>query len=131
MTQLYFLSILCNSLCGYLLFSGKEGDNTQKIEIFNNPTFQLSLGIISIVTGVLKLLSPAKFLIVGDLFPAVAGVVGGFLMIFGIKGRTSSSSVPGSLEVISANLMRVKKPIGLGLIAIAILHFLFPELLFL
>ena len=129
MIQLYFLSIVCNSLCGYILFSGNESENSLKIEALNNPTFQLVLGIISIVTGVLKLLSPTRFIILGDLFPAIAGVIGGFMMIFGISRKDSSSQ--GSLEVISTGLLNFRKPIGLGLLGAALLHFLFPNWLFL
>ena len=129
MIQLYFLSIVCNSLCGYLLFSGNENENSLKIEALNNPTFQLVLGIISIVTGVLKLLSPTRFIILGDLIPAIAGIVGGFMMIFGISRKGNSSQ--GSLEVISSGLLNFRKPIGLGLLGAALLHFLFPNWLFL
>ena len=131
MIQLYFLSIFCNSLIGYTLFSENEGESPKKIEALNNPTFQLVLGILSIVTGVLKLLSPTRFIILGDLLPAAAGIIGGFMMIFGISRKESSSPTPGSLEVLSVSLLRFRKPIGLGLLAAAILHFLFPNWLFL
>ena len=130
MIQLYFLSILCNSLCGYILFDGNEEGSKPKIDALNNPTFQLVLGIVSIVTGVLKFLSPTRIIILGDLLPAVAGIVGGFLMIFGVS-RKDSPPAPGSLEIISKNLLQFKKPIGLGLLAAAALHFLFPNWLFL
>ena len=131
MIQLYFLSILCNSLIGYILFGGNEEGGALKIEIINNPTFQLVLGILSMVTGVLKLLSPTRFIILGDLLPAVAGIAGGFIMIFGISRKDNSSPTSGSLEIISASLLRFRKSIGLGMLAAAVLHFLFPNWLFL
>jgi hypothetical protein len=134
MIQLYFLSILCNGLSGYLLFAGNENGTVEKSRL-SNPTSHLALGILSAVVGVLKLLSPnpEKILILGDLLPAAGGVAAGFMMIFGIY-RQDMSSTPqaqGTLDKFGIDLLRFRKFIGLGLIAIAILHFLFPEALFL
>jgi len=129
MIQLYFLSILCNSISGYILLS--ENENINKIEPLNNPTFQLTLGILAIVTGVLKLLSPMRFPILGDLIPAAGGVVAGFMIIFGISRQDKPSPSPNSLETLCTSLLRFRKPLGLGLLAASILHFLLPEALFL
>jgi len=136
MIQLYFLSILCNGISGYLLFSGNEGEsiNSQKF----SPVFYLVLGILSAVTGVLKLLSPTmdKIFILGDLIPAAAGIISGLMLIFGIYRRispvaSSEVSVSGSLDNIALNLLAFKKPIGISLLAVAVIHFLFPQALFL
>jgi len=140
MIQLYFLSVLCNALCGYLLFSGNENQEPEKQPFpLKNPTFNLVLGIISAVTGLLKLLSPSmgKILILGDLVPAAAGMIAGFLLIFGIyrndKSITSNESkgTGSSLDTVAASLLRLRKPLGIGLLATALVHFLFPETLFL
>jgi len=140
--QLYFLSILCNGLSGYILFSGNRGaeiDNGVHFSI-NNPTFHLVLGILSAVTGVLKLLSPSMGIpILGDLVPAAAGVAAGLLLIFGIYRRDASSSTDsadstettGKLDNLGGSMMRFRKTIGLGLLAIALIHFLFPQAIFL
>jgi len=141
MIQLYFLSILCNGLAGFLLFREKEdaavpegGISNEKLKFSaGNPTFHLVLGILSAVTGVLKLLSPAKFPVIGDLLPAAAGVMAGLMLIFGIYRQDVSSvpDTPGSLDLLGTSLLRFRKSIGLALLGIAILHFLFPEALFL
>ena len=141
MIQLYFLSVLCNGLCGYILFSGNEGqtvEEQQRFPVVNNPVFHLVLGIVSAVTGVLKLLSPSmdRILILGDLIPAAAGIIAGFLLIFGIyrqdKNLTSESAVmDNSLDNLASGLLRFRKPLGLGLFAAALIHFLFPQALFL
>jgi len=140
MIQLYFLSILCNGLAGYILFRQKEeGTDTEGIRFsIGNPTFHLVLGIISAVTGVLKLLSPVenKYPLLGDLLPAAAGVMAGLMLIFGIyrqdvSAASSQDTEKGSLDVIGANLLQFRKAIGLALISVAILHFLFPLALFL
>jgi len=135
MIQLYFLSILCNGLSGYLLFAGNENKMIEKTR-FSNPTYHLVLGILSAVVGVLKLLSPNadKILILGDLLPAAGGVAAGFLLIFGIYRQESSSAVQQtneSLDKYGVSLLRFRKSIGLGLLAVALLHFLFPQTLFL
>ena len=130
MIQLYFLSILCNGLCGYILFTGSNDETVDKQPFpFNNPTFLLVLGIISIVTGVLKLLTPVKgFPILGDLIPSVAGVIAGAVMIFGIhrKNTDSISENPGPLDQLCANLLHFRKYIGIGLLGIAFIHFFLP-----
>lgn len=136
MIQLYFLSILCNGLSGYLLFSGNEGEAINSRTF--SPVFYLVIGILSAVTGVLKLLSPTldNIFILGDLLPAAAGVIAGGMLIFGIYRRSapassSEVSASGSLDSIAVNLLTFKKPIGISLLAIAVIHFLFPQALFL
>ncbi|MDR2965463.1 MAG: hypothetical protein LBU88_06780 [Treponema sp.] len=136
MLQLYFLSILCNSLCGYILFTGSEDQDVEKsIFSLNNPTFHLVLGIISTVTGILKLLSPIgeKHFFFGDLIPAAAGIIAGFLLIFGIyrQDTYALSESHKTLDNFAAKLLSIRKPLGLGLLAAAALHFLFPGALFL
>jgi len=143
MIQLYFLSIICNGLSGYLLFSGNEnaneGEKAEKTR-FSNHTFHLVLGILSAVVGVLKLLSPNadKILILGDLLPSAGGIAAGFLLLFGICRQDTlpasiakESPTQDSLNKLGVSLLRYRKSIGLGLLAVAFLHFLFPETLFL
>jgi len=133
MIQLYFLSILCNGLSGYLLFSGNDSEAVENSRF--NPTAHLVLGILSAVVGVLKLLSPAMdtTFFFGDLFPAVGGIAAGYLLIFGIYRQDSFSTSPpgGSLDKFGVNLLRFRKFIGLGLMAVAVLHFLVPKIIFL
>jgi len=136
MVQLYFLSILCNALSGYVLFTGNDNKTSEKPPSFaDNPTFNLVLGILSAVTGVLKLLSPTvdKIPILGDLVPAISGVAAGLVLIFGIYRQSTPSASPStnSLDSLAGTILAFRKPFGLGLLAVALLHFLFPEALFL
>jgi predicted benzoate:H+ symporter BenE len=133
MIQLYFLSIVCNGLAGYVLFAGSDSKIREKTNFsINNTTFYLVLGIISIVTGVLKLLSPTLdgIPILGDLLPAAAGVIAGIMLIFGIY-RQDTSEKSGELDRFGTSLLAFRKPIGLALMAVALVHFLFPQALFL
>jgi len=132
MPQLYFLSILCNGFAGYVLFKDTDGDVDNSQSSLKKPTFILVLGIMCAVTGILKLLSPSfgGILILGDLIPAAAGVIAGLMLIFGIY-RNDLSAKAGELDRLGVSLLTFRKPIGLGLMVIALLHFLVPEALFL
>ena len=142
MEQLYFLSILCNGLGGYILISGGNEENETiensavRFSIYN-PTFQFIFGILSAATGVLKLLSPFEksIPILGDLVPALAGIAGGFILIFSHYRRNVSSSSSlveeGKLDRAGESLLRYRKVLGLGLLAVALLHFLFARAFFL
>ena len=143
MIQLYFLSILCNGLTGYILFAGDESHTDEKsIVFYNTPTFHLVLGILSAVTGILKILSPTVLeaaspggglLILGDLIPAAAGIVAGFMLIFGIyrKDNSSGNQPAEPMNVLGASLLGLRKPIGIVLLGVAVLHFLFAKIIFL
>jgi hypothetical protein len=134
---LYFLSILCNGLAGYVLFAGKDSESNGKGGFsVKNPIFYLVLGIISAVIGILKLLSPLHkldfsegIIILGDLLPAAGGIIAGLMLIFGIY-KDASFKVE-KLENIGLSLLAFRRPIGIGLIVIAFVHFLFGQLLFL
>jgi len=127
MIQLYFLSIVCNGLAGYFIFSENKNNIDKPAE--TTPTFHLVLGILCAVTGVLKILSPAEkgLFFLGDLLPAAAGIIAGLVLIFGIY-RQNAAVKTGELERIGTNLLAFKKPIGIGLMCSALLHFIFGGL---
>jgi hypothetical protein len=136
MIQLYFLSILFNGLTGYILSFGGDGpDDSIETGVrfsLNDDTFRLVLGILSAVTGLLKLLSPTdgKFPVAGDLIPAVLGLGAGFILAFGYY-RERSTVDSEQMNHMAETLDRHKKWIGLVFLASAALHFLFPTALFL
>jgi len=132
MIQLYFLSVLCNGLAGFILFAGDDKGIESAPFSISNPTFNLVLGILSAVTGILKLLSPLRngLFILGDLLPAAAGIVSGLILIFGIN-RQSADSKTGELDHLGTNLLVFRRPIALGLMITAVVHFIFGELIFL
>jgi hypothetical protein len=139
MIQLYFLSILCNSVTGYILILG-DGEEPESIETsmkwsLRNATFRLVLGILSAVIGILKLLSPSmdSIPILGDLIPALAGIVSGFILIFGYYREHSSAAFEGEgkLDRLGDAFLKYKKGVGFIMLASAVLHFLFPQALLL
>ena len=136
MLQLYFLSILCNGIAGFLFVYGDalegKSDDDAKSSTFAGG-FKLIVGIVAAVTGVLKLLMPVRGVpILGDLLPAVAGMIAGFMLVYGFyRDNVSKSDDAGKLDMFGGALIVYKKPIGIACIAVAVLHFLFYGALFL
>jgi hypothetical protein len=119
---------------GYTLITEDEKD---ALEI--RPGFSLRdekirwiLGILCMITGILKLLSPTEgdVLILGDLVPAAIGFVAGLILVLENYRNRSTRESKENANFDKA-LMRNKKIIGFVAIAIAAVHFLFPKVLFL
>jgi hypothetical protein len=136
MIQFYFLSIIFNAAAGYCLITGGEdGDaatETSLLSSIRNETFRLILGILTSVTGLLKLLSSVQgdIPVVGDLLPALVGFITGFILLFEYYRRRTALASEVS-EKLEGLLIKNKKWIGFLALAVAGLHFLFPTVLFL
>jgi uncharacterized membrane-anchored protein len=134
MIQFYFLSILFNALTGYVLISD-EGSRPLEIRpgfSLGDETVRLVLGILSMVVGVLKLLSSVEgdLPVLGDIIPAVVGFISGFILVLEYyRERARAEDV--NPETINQVLVRNKKIIGFAAIITAALHFLFPTVLLL
>jgi hypothetical protein len=138
MIQFYLLSIVLNGLIGFLLVFGDviEGNSTANgFKLFlSSWGLRLFLGILAAITGIMKLLSPVLngMPILGDIFPALAGLTAGFILIFGFyRENSAKSETEGTLDRIGDAFLQYKKVLGVVLIIIAVLHFLFPTALLL
>jgi hypothetical protein len=138
MIQLYFLSVLFNGLAAYILIMGDGWEGIESSLRFSprNPIFRLVLGILSGATGILKLLSPSvdNVPVFGDLVPSLAGIIAGFVLIFGYyreSASVSASGAEGKLDRMGDVFLKYKKGVGFVLLVAAALHFLFPQALFL
>jgi hypothetical protein len=136
MIQFYFLSIFLNGLCGYTLIQNADDDSAAPDSGFRfslyNETFRFVLGAATIVTGLLKLLSSVRgdVPVVGDIVPALAGLLSGFVLVFEFyRGRSSLD--PEHTDKIEQVLVHNKKWVGYFALAAAALHFLLPTVLFL
>ena len=142
MVQLYFLSIVFNGLAGFLfvfadLSSGDSAENNVKFSSVGSG-FRLVIGILAAVTGILKLLLPmgaegrVGLPILGDLLPALASLVAGFMLIFGFyRERSPQVDSEEKINRFGEIALHYKKAVGMALLAAALLHFLFPAALFL
>ena len=137
MIQLYFLSIVFNGLAGFLFVFGDLGGNDSaednKKYSFLSVGFRLIVGLLAVIVGILKLLSPYEGIaILGDLLPAVAGIIAGFMLIYGFyRERSSNVDSEEKINRIGEAVLHYKKAIGILLLAAALLHFLLPRALFL
>jgi hypothetical protein len=124
---------------GFFLVS-ESLDTTEKGESFSkhpavpaflkNESLRLILGVLSMVMGLLKILSSRDIPVIGDLFPAAAGLVAGFVLVFDFY---RNQSVLEEDQTVNAGrfLLNHKKAVGFAAIAAAALHFLFPSVLLL
>jgi hypothetical protein len=133
MLPFYFLTILFNAVTGYVLaFCGAETRKGGFSFSLQNETFRLALGAASVLTGLFKLLSPVagNVPIVGDLFPALCNLGGGFILVF--EYYRNRSEVPSdAAEKISLFTEKYRKLAGIVSLAAAVLHFVFYPVLFL
>jgi hypothetical protein len=134
MIQLYFLSIFLNAIAGFILISDSgEGDMEIRTGLsFNNETVRLVLGILSMIIGVLKLLSATEgdIPVLGDFIPALTGFVSGFILVYEYY-REHSTLEPEKTGIINSVLLGHKRIIGFIAMIVGALHFLFPRVLFL
>ena len=130
MLQFYFLSIVLNALAGYILLTGDQDGALEFKSGFSlkDETFRLVTGILSVIVGLLKLLSPVEgnALVVGDLIPALSGFLCGFILLFEYYRSRSTLAIAEQSEKVDRLLVSNKKIIGVAAIIVAALHFLFP-----
>jgi hypothetical protein len=137
MIQFYFLSIFFNAIAGYMLITEEdrvEKSISDRFQLsFDNDTLRMILGVLSMVTGLLKLLSSVQgdVPVIGDFIPAVAGFAAGFILVFEYYREHSLTADTGKYERAEGFLMKNKRWIGFAVLAAAVLHFLFPQVLLL
>ena len=136
MLQFYFLSIVTNVLGGFLLASESITERFPGLaalaEQFEKNSTRMLFGIFTIIFGVLKLLSVTEgdVLVIGDLLPALSGIVIGSTLVVESYKQRSSVTTP-AVEKIDSAFVKNKSVIGIIGVVIGALHFLFPTVLFL
>jgi uncharacterized membrane-anchored protein len=136
MIQFYFLSVLFNAAAGYVLVMDEKtqdgGVTTGPYFFLDNDTIRLILGILTLISGLLKLLSAIQgdIPVIGDLLPAIMGLIAGFILIYEYYHTKTELELKNS-EILDRILLKNKKWVGFVAVASAILHFLFPSVLFL
>ena len=130
MLQFYFLSIFLNVVAGYLLFFWDDGVSSEGKSDFSlqGDAFVLIVGILSLLTGVVKIFSPVggRLPLIGDFIPAVVGILCSLVLLFGYYQRRTSIVDSEQTQKIDGMLAGNKKIIGGVAFAAAALHFLFP-----
>ncbi len=137
MLQFYLLSVIMNILAGMVLSAGFIDERVSFVsgmkDYFDGkPNAKLTIGVITFVVGFFKLLSVTRGDVpfVGDLLPAVAGLIMGFALFLDYyKSRSTATS--GFVATTEKLLLNNRNVIGLAGIVIGLLHFLLPRVLFL
>ena len=135
MLPVYLLSVVLNALTGIILSFCKEEPETGAVSFsLDNETVRFAIGGLSFITGLLKILSPVhgNVPVVGDLFPALAGLAGGFILLFDFyRSKAPDSPAVERMERIIAIIGHNRKIIGFVCITAAGLHFIFYPIIFL
>ena len=134
MEQFYFLSIIANLLSGLVLASEHLGNKISFFELINkffkNAGVRLVLAFLVVVVGLIKLVWPYQGIpVLGDLFPAAAGLGGGFTLLFDFI-RNKSDVTSETMTKMDKIFLGNKFIIGIGSILIALLHFFLNGIIF-
>jgi hypothetical protein len=138
MYQIYFLSIIINLIAGIVL-SVKLIESKFPVlgkfigDVSSNSFFRLWLGSAAAVVGIFKLLmvTPGDVRIIGDLLPALAGIIAGASLIFEYYRETKEKVFSPFFAKIADVLINYRPAWGLLALGAAALHFFFNQALFL
>ena len=127
MFQVYFLSVLTNVLVGLFLVFEKKLDSYSYFTEKKN-MISIILGFGAFIIGIAKFFVVAQpdIVIIGDLLPAVFGIVGGFCILlnyFLLYGKNEIILKP----VVQKIFVDWKKTIGVLTLVVGILHFIIPQ----
>ena len=124
MLQFYFLSVFFNLLTGFVLFN--DSKKLVELPLLKERVFRLVLGVLSALTGLIKLfvVVHTSAVIVGDFIPAVAGIAGGLALMI----QDDNEKLPDWFKKI---FITNKFIVSIACLAVALLHFVFPGALFL
>ncbi|MDR2073271.1 MAG: hypothetical protein LBP60_07550 [Spirochaetaceae bacterium] len=122
------MSIVINVLAGclFILGGGEARGILLLFSALNNETVRLGIGILAVITGILKILSPVagNIPVLGDLVPALANLAGGLILVFEFYRNRSTIASPAA-ERIEDFVEKNKKLTGFICIISAALHFIF------
>lgn len=139
MIQFYLLSVLLNLLCGALLVSA-SGTAALPLARRLSPMLEYLgnrkiIGMLTILVGAQKLFHSlhGDLPILGDLVPALGGILSGAAFLAGFEGirEKGGKAVQGWPCRLKAWFSARRRVFGYFGMLSAVLHFLFPRVLFL
>ena len=137
MIQIYLLSVLTNLVAGAVLSVDGGEDRLRiasifRVELIGSSNFRLGLGLTTFLVGFFKFLSVTygDVPVVGDLIPALSGVIQGMILLVLYYRERSDISSP-ALDTLDRVFVSNRVMFGTAGVLIAVLHFLFPTVLFL
>jgi hypothetical protein len=139
MSQFYLLSIVSIFLSGFVLSGDYLGAKVPALGTFRawleNRGAALALGRLTAVIGFLKFFVRAPndtVPVAGDLLPAIAGLAVGATLFFEALLRKPSTPAGAAqqerpVDRYAKAVLTYRIPLGIVCVAIALLHFLFPQ----
>lgn len=127
MFQIYFLSVMCNISVGLFLFF--EGKITNSM--FFGPKKKISmviLGFASFIIGIVKLFVVCQpdVIFLGDLLPAIAGILGGMCLLMNFSVEYGKNQIRFN-PVLQTIFIDCKKLVGIFAFIVGVLHFILPQ----
>jgi hypothetical protein len=127
MLPIYYLSITLNALAGFILAFRQKETNAESLSFnLDSLTTRLLIGALCALIGFIKLLSPVidNIPFIGDFIPALAGLCGGFILIFDFYGKRATISSPKA-ELLADYVAKYRKVTGFICLGSAVLHLFF------
>ncbi|MFW5742807.1 MAG: hypothetical protein ACOC2D_05965 [Spirochaetota bacterium] len=132
MVQFYLLSVLSLILAGALAASGFLTERIASFaalsDLAERRSVATTVGVLALAIGILKFFVRAPgdgVAVVGDLLPAVAGIVTGGVLLLAQQHRPGERD-PEFPRSRTQMLVEYRDPIGLAGLLVGLLHFLFP-----
>lgn len=137
MAQLYFLSIVANIIAGLILSSdylGRKMAFLNRVKMLNqNKNLKISLGLVGVVIGVLKLIvkSPGETVpVAGDLLPALYGIGLGLMLLGETFGRGVKENGNATQQK-DSGIFAFRTPVGIIGVIVSLVHFVMPGVMIL
>ena len=138
MFQIYLLTVITTLLAGLALASGFLSERFPRFSDFTeftaNTTYRLILGTLTLLIGIINAFStyPGDIPVLGELFPSLAGLAAGILLIVQFITSKSPSGSESKAADLADRVERFSGPytaiVGLAVIIVGILHAALPEL---
>lgn len=132
MAQFYLLSVLSLLLAGSLAASGFLTERMASLaalsDLAERRSVAMTVGVLALAVGILKFFLRAPgdgVAVVGDLLPALAGIVTGGVLLLAQSQRPGERD-PELPRSQTQMLVEYRNPIGLVGLLVGLLHFLFP-----
>ena len=138
MFQIYLLTVLTTLLAGLALAAGFLAERFPRISDFTeftaNAVYRLIVGVLSLLIGVINAFStyPGDIAVLGELFPSLAGLTAGILLIVQFITSKSDEGSASRAADLADRVERFSGPytaaVGLAVMIVGILHAILPEL---
>lgn len=137
MFQLYLLTVLTNVLAGLALATGFLTERFERFseytDFMSNSVYRIVLALLSLLIGFINLFPTysGDIAVLGDLFPSLAGIATGILLLTEYMSSRKSEDESKTVEL-AEKVEKLSGPyltiVGVTSVVIGILHAILPKL---